>query len=289
MRRALVLSGGGAKGVWQVGACQHLIVERRYWFDVIAGVSAGAVNGTALAQAHDPSGLEDELEHLRSVWFGLRGHRDIYRRRPLGALGMVLGGRSSLHDTGPLRRLLTREIDPPRVATSPVRLRVGYVDLLSRRYRTAGNDDPTLVDAVLASCSLPVVFPPVPLRNGKELGVDGGVHNVTPLADAVSALAERRESGDEPDEVWALIPDPLRLIRRRAVRYWLNVALRSLCRVDDGTLTDVVGRGHVKLRVLSPLQELRGPSLGFDPGRLRAWYEDGLRTARDAEIADAAA
>src|SRR5205823_11947500 len=44
MRRALVLSGGGAKGSWQVGACQHLIVERGLWFDVIAGVSTGAVN-----------------------------------------------------------------------------------------------------------------------------------------------------------------------------------------------------------------------------------------------------
>ncbi|PYM79197.1 MAG: patatin, partial [Candidatus Rokuibacteriota bacterium] len=53
MRRALVLSSGGAKASWQVGACEHLIVEQRYWFDVITGVSAGAVNGTTLAQAHD--------------------------------------------------------------------------------------------------------------------------------------------------------------------------------------------------------------------------------------------
>src|SRR5438874_221494 len=91
MRRALVLSGGGAKGVWQVGACEHLIAERGYWFDVISGVSAGAVNAAALAPAADAHGLERELEHLRSVWLGLRGDCDIYRRRPFGALGMVLG------------------------------------------------------------------------------------------------------------------------------------------------------------------------------------------------------
>src|SRR6059058_6418218 len=95
MRRALVLSGGGAKGSWQVGACQHLIVERGLWFDVIAGVSAGAVNAATLAQARDPDELAAELEHLRSVWLGLRGSRDVYRRRWLGALGTVLarGGR----------------------------------------------------------------------------------------------------------------------------------------------------------------------------------------------------
>src|SRR5437867_8946143 len=57
-RRTLVLSGGGGRGVWQVGACEHLILERGYGFDLIAGVSAEAVNGATLAQAHD----QDELE-----------------------------------------------------------------------------------------------------------------------------------------------------------------------------------------------------------------------------------
>src|SRR2546430_5001081 len=70
MRRALVRSGGGAKGSWQVGACQHLILERGLWFDVIAGVSAGAVNAATLAQARDPDELAAELEHLRAVWLG---------------------------------------------------------------------------------------------------------------------------------------------------------------------------------------------------------------------------
>src|SRR2546430_3378027 len=89
MRRALVLSGGGAKGSWQVGACQHLIVERGLWFDVIAGVSAGAVNAATLAQARDPDELAAELEHLRAVWLRPRRRRDVYRRRWLGALGTV--------------------------------------------------------------------------------------------------------------------------------------------------------------------------------------------------------
>src|SRR5205823_5651746 len=139
-----------AKGSWQVGACQHLIVERGLWFDVIAGVSAGAVNAATLAQARDPDELAAELEHLRAVWLGLRGSHDIYRRRWLGALGTVLARRASLYHAAPLHAILTRHVDPARVATSPIRLRIGYVDLLSGRYRTAGNEHPTLVDAVLA-------------------------------------------------------------------------------------------------------------------------------------------
>src|SRR5438067_12234831 len=110
MRRALVLSGGGAKGSWQVGACHHLIAERGLWFDVIAGVSAGAVNAATLAQAHDPDELATELEHLRSVWLGLRGSHDVYRRRWLGALGTVLARRASLYNAAPLRRSEERRV-----------------------------------------------------------------------------------------------------------------------------------------------------------------------------------
>lgn len=64
---ALVLSGGGFKGAFQIGALRHL---RKNWqvlypdtpemkFDIIAGVSVGALNGVLTA-----SGEFDELEKL---------------------------------------------------------------------------------------------------------------------------------------------------------------------------------------------------------------------------------
>lgn len=294
MRRALVLSSGGAKASWQVGACEHLMVERRYWFDVISGVSAGAINGATLAQAHDAKELEAELEHLRSVWFGIR-NPDVYRWRWRGALDVARGRRASLYDTSPLRRVLEEHIDPPRVAASPIRLRVGYVDLLSGRYRTAGNDHPALRDAVLASCSLPLLFPPVPLENGQELGVDGAIRSSTPLSDAMNALTEWPQSGGEPDEVWAVVPDPLGrmdsrgVIREAPVHSWLGLALHAASRsTGDGFAEEIkrlegtpVGSRRVRLLVLHPRDELRGGGLQFNPGKQRAWYEDGRRTARE--------
>jgi predicted acylesterase/phospholipase RssA len=289
MRRALVLPGGGAKGSWQVGACEHLIVERGYWFDVVTGVSAGAVNAATLAQARNRDELSAELEHLRSVWLSLRGNHDVYRRRWLGALGTLLARQASLYQAGPLRGVLEGHIDPSRVAASPITLRVGYVDLLSGVYRTAGNDHPTLVDAVLASCALPLVFPPVPLQNGAELAVDGGLRGGTPLADALRALAEQPGSGEEPDEIWVVTPHTLSRVSECPRRNWLWVALRSLSVVtsqpfpQDVDRADEIHAGRpspVRIRVVHPQNELRGPSLDFDAVKLRAWYEDGLRTAR---------
>src|SRR5256885_15372687 len=129
MRRALVLSGGGAKGSWQVGACQHLIAERGLWFDVIAGVSAGAVNAATLAQARDQDELAAEVEHLRSVWLGLRGSHDIYRRRWPGALRTALALRTSLYNAAPLRAMLVHHIVPAPAGASPIPLPVGDVHL----------------------------------------------------------------------------------------------------------------------------------------------------------------
>jgi hypothetical protein len=36
----------------------------------------------------------------------------------------------------------------------------------------------------------------------------------------------------------------------------------------------------VKLHVLHPREQLRGPSLDFHPRKVKAWYDDGLQTAR---------
>ncbi len=297
-RRTLVLLGGGAKAIWQVGACEHLIGERGYWFDLIASFSAGAVNGAALAQAHNLDELQKEFEHLRSIWFAVRGNHDVYERGWLGPLGLLLGKQRSIYGVAPLRRILFNHIDPPRVAASPVELRIGYIDLLSGRYRRAGNDHPCLVDAVLASCALPLIFPPIPLVNGQELGVDGGVRNIIPVLDVLTSLAELPPA-DGPDEIWILAPR-LQLADRipePRLCHWRTAVRRVIAFVCDLVsvgefeqtrqlyylLRTAAGneRPHaISLHVLHPREPLSGSMLDFDPAKLRRWYEDGVRTAR---------
>jgi len=76
--RALVLSGGGAKGAFEVGALWHLIKHRKCDFQDISGVSVGALNGAILAQAPraiDPqeslANMCNAVEKLRSFWLEL--------------------------------------------------------------------------------------------------------------------------------------------------------------------------------------------------------------------------
>jgi predicted acylesterase/phospholipase RssA len=129
---------------------------------------------------------------------------EVVRRLPesdgtIDALRQATRARSLL-DSSPVRRLLEQNVDPERVAASGIMLRVGTVSLESGqlRYVTergemlardgAALDVPPvpLLDAVMASASIPVVF--APTRLGDEHYVDGGVREILPLELAFNHL-----------------------------------------------------------------------------------------------------
>lgn len=67
-KTAFVLSGGGAKGSFEVGALQYLIKERGISPDIITGTSAGAICAAVIAQARTQAeffaradGLKDDI------------------------------------------------------------------------------------------------------------------------------------------------------------------------------------------------------------------------------------
>lgn len=51
MKRALVLSGGGAHGAIQAGALDYLVNQKGLDFQILAGVSTGTLTAAMLAQA----------------------------------------------------------------------------------------------------------------------------------------------------------------------------------------------------------------------------------------------
>ncbi|MBI2891117.1 MAG: patatin-like phospholipase family protein [Nitrospirae bacterium] len=125
-KTALVLSGGGARGAYEVGVLGYIReklpprARAKVRFDIISGTSVGAIHACYLAAtAHDSSGqihaLENIWSHLRfdSVYrFGTRqlwnvllwslGMRD-RRRMSRGLLPKRLGG---FLDTRPLERIV---------------------------------------------------------------------------------------------------------------------------------------------------------------------------------------
>lgn len=117
----------------------------------------------------------------------------------LDALRQAMRARSLL-SMAPVRKLVEDNIQPERVAASGLTLRIGAVGLESGelRYVTERGemlsrtgeplDEPPvpLTEAVLASASIPLVFPPTRLND--EHYVDGGVREILPLELAFNRL-----------------------------------------------------------------------------------------------------
>lgn len=177
--RALVLSGGGARGAYQVGVLRRLIDDERRDYDIITGVSVGALNGAYLAQA-GPGKLREVFGRLEGLWDSLTTDK-VYKKRLLGDLAGFTN--LSIYDSTPLIDLVRRTLDPVAVRSSGRKLRVGAVCLETGEYRSATEDDPRLAWWVAASSSFPVFFLPI-LIDGRHW-TDGGLRNVTPVAEAV--------------------------------------------------------------------------------------------------------
>ncbi|WP_294172481.1 patatin-like phospholipase family protein [uncultured Sphingomonas sp.] len=172
---AVVLSGGGAKGAFQVGVLDELIVNRGVKIDIAVGTSTGAIQALAVAQ--------DDVPKLVEFWSALRRNSDIFVRKPLGPAGAIFGA-DSLYEAKGLRRLLKRAADEPRLRATGKKLRLGVVNLGTGAFRTIDESVPGIHNWVYASCAMPVFFEPLLTRAAdgtEEQWVDGGVRDVTPL------------------------------------------------------------------------------------------------------------
>ena len=174
-RLAIVLSGGGAKGAFQVGVLDALVNTHGVKPAIVVGTSTGAIQALGVAL--------DDVTGLMDVWLGIKGNGDIYKDRG-GVAGSILLGQNALYDTAPLKRLLKKFANPAKLAASAVDLRLGVVSLQSGEFRTIDKSVPDIFNWVYASCAMPVFFDPLQTSDQQQW-VDGGVRDITPLGAAL--------------------------------------------------------------------------------------------------------
>ncbi len=79
MPLAIVLSGGGARGDFEVGALE-LIYERGFQPDILVGTSVGAINAVKLAEGE---GAPDQgFQGLKRIWLSLLFNSDMWEPEP---------------------------------------------------------------------------------------------------------------------------------------------------------------------------------------------------------------
>lgn len=179
--RALVLSGGGSHGAYQVGAIKALTEAGKSW-DIICGVSVGAINGTQIAM-YKPEQQKIAAQELENFWLTkIQGNDSVYRKHlPWYFNYLATLWKGSLYNTSPLLKILEETLDKKKLEESGVHLQVGAVSLTSGEYRSVSKESKNFVKWILASATMPLLFEPIKLEN--EKWVDGGIRNITPISD----------------------------------------------------------------------------------------------------------
>ncbi len=250
---ALVLSGGGAKGAFQCGAEKYAREVKGYHWDVIAGVSVGALNGAMIAM--------EKYERLFEIWNTISNDQVYTGGFNLWSTIKLLFGARSFYDNKPLRRLLLQELEPEKIKAD---LRVGAVSLVSGEYVQFHADFPQLAEAILASTVMPIIWTPEDISEVYLSMVDGGVRNISPIGDVLDA---------EPDEIVIIncspeAPEPLPRPPDNIVKIGLrtlDILLNELFRSDL--------REFMRINHLVKEAETQGVTLHHADGRPLKYYE----------------
>ncbi len=216
----LALSGGGSNGAFGAGfLCGWTEAGTRPEFKVVTGVSTGSLQAPMAFLGSDYDPLLKEL-------FTNITTDNIYKKKSLWG---ALSG-DSIYDTQPLLELIQRSVTPKVLAdiakrhSQGARLYIGTMNLDTKEFviwdmgaiASSGRADAEehFEKILLASCSIPILFPPVyfPVLDGDktyyEMHVDGGTRSMVffrgfllEFDDAVNDAI--REAGFKKDKMTA--------------------------------------------------------------------------------------
>ena len=280
--RAAVLSGGGSKGSWGAGCLYHLLHNLEINFDILCGVSVGAINAAFLAQFH-PGQEKEAAQKLWDLWSQLE-NKSVYKRWfPFGRYHCLW--KLGFYDSSPLRSLMEKYISLERIRATGKKVNVGLVSLTSGKYRVFDQSSDDFIDAVIASASFPVIFEPVKI--GDEFFTDGGVKTITPITTAIDLGA---------DEIHAIVTSPetrdKKFLKKLSI---IDIMTRSFDLYTEKIMSNdldkavaynrlaeagIISTKSVKLHIIRPTINLVEDFLDFNPKKLQEMLQKGFQDAK---------
>ncbi len=281
-KTALILSGGGARGAYEVGVVKALL-EHGVTFDLAIGTSIGAINAAFLAQG--------DIERWERMWCSLRS-ADVFHPLSVRRITQLLRGKhNGLLDNSPLEQLLRRELDLDRIKAGSTKVGWCMTDLCTQETMfvtadTMGSTD-ELIDTLMATSAVPLAFPPRAV-GGAGLYIDGGLVRNTPMKFAL-------EMGVK--EIYAVLLNgnvpstpPLHL---------MDCFDRIMDVILDSSARNAIGFAHfyngilsknaetssaetmLRLHVLKPRKPMRINLLAFEPDKTMDIIAQGYEDTQD--------
>lgn len=225
-RFALVLSGGGAKGLAQIGVLKAFN-EAGLKPDIVVGTSMGALIGALYATGSDPKSIDSLVKTVEwnEIYSNTVNRKKLFVSQKSEPSNHLFEIRFD-HNFKP--SLLSQSYGQyiydmliPKLAFAqfnakgnfdslPVALRIISTDLLTGKKIVFSKGN--LVTAIRASCSVPLIFSPVEIDS--LLLVDGGLSSNVPVQTAKDMGAQFIVAVDVTAPLWTKtdLENPLRLI-----------------------------------------------------------------------------
>jgi predicted acylesterase/phospholipase RssA len=301
-RSILALSGGGMYGAYTVGVLNGWSkVGNRPTFDVVTGISTGALIAPLafLGLEHDP--------HLTRSYTSIT-RRDVFAYRSWATLPF----RDAVATTAPLKENVAATITEDIVLALAAehrkgrRLYIGTTNLDTKRFITwdlgaiaAEGGKPArklIIDLMVASCSLPGVFSPVPIDvelDGKrytELHIDGGmtapVFVPTQVMDAAALDPTVPLAAQTPATLYVVLagkaftdpaPTPARLLP--VLGAGATALISAQTRREVSNLYHICRLNGIRFQMSALAADFPTPAggLDFDRPEMNKLYDEGFR------------
>lgn len=279
--KAIVLSGGGSKGAYQAGVLKHLLGNLKNQYEIICGVSVGAINSAFLAQYT----LGNEIEasnKLSELWEKLE-NKNIYKRWfPLGKWHALW--QPSLYNSQPLTDLIESTISLDRIRAAGRRVNVGTVSLSSGKYTIFNQTHPSFIKAVIASASFPIMLSPVKIAD--QLWSDGGSKEITPLKTAIDMGATEIDviitSPEQRVKLFFENPNTIDVLKRSFDLSSDKIMSNDIEKVyiyNKLAASGDLERRVVKMNIFRPKNNLIEDVLDFTPSKVKIMMEKGYQDA----------
>lgn len=280
VKRALVLSGGGSKGAYQVGALKALCESGRTW-NLVYGISVGALNGAWIAM-HKPEEQKESISGLLKIWNEIESSEDIYTPWWIPAFLRYIPSlwKGSLNSGMPLRKIVTKFWNREKFLQSGVKFSIGCVSLTTTKYHTIEGTNENIFEYILASSHLPIIFEPLLIDN--ELWVDGGLRHQIPFLEALK---------ENPDEIDVISTQPItnyeaHTLDNKKLKSAIKVGLRSANIFSDQVyfndcmnvvhaINDYGKKHNIKINFYTPSVLPNTDSMNFDKKTIKNVIEMG--------------
>ena len=175
--RALILSGGGSFGAYHIGVLQYL--EEINWRpDIVCGTSVGSIISSLLCSGYSSNEIKELFLQLN--------HKDFFSwqllrflcNRIASTMKKSYNSLPSLSSALPLRKTLDKFISIEKIRSNAMKLYISAAQISTNQLKIFGNDEIT-TDHILASCAIPMIYPPVQIDN--HFYWDGGMIANVPL------------------------------------------------------------------------------------------------------------